>query len=97
MSASVQRNEGENCGSRDCTYPKGESLAPATKRSPVEPNRSVDQLSRDLMELVGHRHFGRCRDASFLSCFTKLGRLEELARPCRVLVFSKEDEIVGFV
>src|SRR3990172_3826567 len=64
---------------------------------PLEPNRSVDQLGRNLMDLVGHRHFGWCRDASFLSCFTELGRLEELARPCRVLVFSKEDEIVGFV
>ena len=27
----------------------------------------------------------------------QLGQLEELARPCRVLVFSKEDEIVGFI
>src|SRR5574341_1323404 len=49
------------------------------------------------MDLAGHRHSGRCRDASSLVCFTELGRLEELARPCLVLVFSKEDEIVGFV
>ena len=49
------------------------------------------------MDLVGHRHLGRRRDASSLGCFTELGRLEEPARPCRVLVFSKEDETVGFV
>src|SRR5574341_2137510 len=49
------------------------------------------------MDLAGHRHSGRCRDASSLVCFTELGRLEELARPCLVLVFNKEDEIVGFV
>ncbi len=49
------------------------------------------------MDMDGRRHFGRCRGASSLGCFTELGRLEELARPCRVLVFSKEDEIVGFV
>src|SRR5439155_7109835 len=64
---------------------------------PLEPNRSVDQLGRNLIDLVGHHHFGRCRDASSLGCSTELGRLGELARPCRVLVFSKEDEIVGFV
>ena len=40
---------------------------------PLEPNRSVDQLGRNLMDLVGHRHFGRCRDASSLGCFTELG------------------------
>jgi len=49
------------------------------------------------MDLAGHRHFGPCRDASSLGRFTELGRLEELARPCRVLVFSKEDEIVGSI
>jgi hypothetical protein len=49
------------------------------------------------MDLVGHRHCGRCRDSSSLGCSTELGRREELARPCRVLVFSKEDAIVGFV
>src|SRR3972149_3047706 len=32
-----------------------------------------------------------------LGCFTELGRLEELARPCRLPFFSKQDEIVGSV
>jgi hypothetical protein len=44
---------------------------------PLEPNRSIDQSGRNLMDLVGHRHFGRCRDASSLGCFTELGRLKE--------------------
>ena len=45
--------------------------------------------------LVGHRHFGRCRDASSLGCFPQLGPLEQLARPCRALVFSKEARSLG--
>ena len=49
------------------------------------------------MDLVGHRHFGRRRDVRPLGCVTELGRLEELARPGRILEFCKEDEIVGFV
>ena len=59
--------------------------------------RSVNQLGRNLVDVVGHHHFGRCRDAGSLGCSTELGRLGELAHPCRVLVFSKENEIVGFV
>lgn len=64
---------------------------------PLEPNRSMEQLGRNLRDWVDPRHFGRLHDARALGCFTDLGRLEELARPGRVLGSCQEDEIVGFV
>lgn len=47
-------------------------------------------VRRNLADLVGHRHCGRWPAASSLGCSTEPGQLEELARPCRVLVFSVE-------
>jgi hypothetical protein len=63
----------------------------------LEPNPNIGQLGRNLMDLVGHRHFKRNHDASSPDYFTVLDRLVEPARLSRILVFGTEDEIVVFV